>query len=131
MHIIAKLSAHDRHVGLRLGSIVQGDRSLSANVPPLAERASERALGEADGGEVRRALGLGHHQQAVDQLDALAGAEHALLDEPLVFGPPPAFGPEVALRHFSSGASSHASLPAVNVAVRRHWSGWRGPFLHI
>src|SRR2546428_546060 len=60
------------------------NRRLGAASQALAEGARECPLDELDRSVVRRALGLGHDQQAVDQLDALARLEDSLVDEPLV-----------------------------------------------
>jgi hypothetical protein len=87
---IANATAHDRHVGLGLGCIIECDRRLRANGPALAEGARERLLDEHDRGVVQRALRLGHEQQAVDQLDSIAGLEHAPVHESLVLDTPPA-----------------------------------------
>jgi len=87
--VVARPAPHDRHIGLGLRGIVQRDWPLSADVPAVAKGPCESQLGEPDGRVVGRALGLGHQQEAVDQLHALAGHEDTLLDELLVLKPLP------------------------------------------
>ena len=89
LQVVAQVPEHDRHIGLGLRGIVEGDRALGAHVPPRAKGVGECPLDEPDGREVERALGLGDHQQTVDQLDALARKENASLDELLVLDPLP------------------------------------------
>src|SRR5207249_12066278 len=82
--VVTHVAAHDRHVGLGLRRLVERDRRLRANLPARAERAREHTLDEPDRRVVGRALRLGHHEQPVDQLDAVARREDAGLDESLV-----------------------------------------------
>lgn len=82
--IVPQCAPDNRHVGLGLRGIVEGDRTLPANDPAVAERAGQGALNELNRRVARRALGLGDEEQAVDQLDALAWLEEALIHEALV-----------------------------------------------
>jgi hypothetical protein len=97
--VVAKIATYDRHVGLGLRGVVERDWRLGAHVPALAEGPGERPLHEADRDVVGRALGLRHHQQAVDQLDTIAGHEHALVHELLVLDPLPPLELEPWSRH--------------------------------
>ena len=82
--IVAGGAADDRDVGLGLRGVVERDRRLRADVPALAERAREHTLDQPDRGVVGRALRLRHQQEPVDQLETIAGLEHAPVDEALV-----------------------------------------------
>jgi hypothetical protein len=48
---------------------------------------------------VRRALGLGDHELATDELDGLVLVEHAQLDEAVVLGAAEAARPRLVARH--------------------------------
>lgn len=71
--VVPKAPGHDRHIGLRLGFVVEGHRALHADLPTRAEGPPERLFHRPDGGEVCTALGFRDDELTADQLDGVAG----------------------------------------------------------
>src|SRR5690242_165598 len=84
--VVFDAALYDGDVGLRLGLIIEPDRSGGADVPTVAERRLEHPGRLYHGGVVLGALRLGDDQLTADQFDVLVLAEHAELDQPIVLG---------------------------------------------
>src|SRR3989442_16019970 len=85
-----RVARYPGDIGLRLRVGVERDRKLRVDLPGVAERAAERRQPPPDRGGVPGSLRLPDHQEAVEQLQALAGLEHAQPDQALVLEARPA-----------------------------------------
>jgi len=88
-----RFAGHHGDVGLGLGVVIERDRKLRVDLPNVAKDAAQRGQYTADRGRVAAALRFSDHEQAVQQLQALAGLEHSQLDQTLVLSASPASGP--------------------------------------
>jgi hypothetical protein len=81
-----------RHGNVRLGLrfVIELDRTLRPHQPTGWESSPERVVDQAEGGSVGAVLGLAHDQLAAQELDGLARAEDADLDQTFVFRARPA-----------------------------------------
>src|SRR5438876_910667 len=126
MGVVTWRAADDADVGLRLGAVVETDRTLDLDKPAVPERALERLGDEQHRRAVRARLRLLHEEQAVEQLDRVVLVEEALVDQPRVFAASPAMqsGPlRVPHARMLSAASER-----VNVSgwIRRRRTGYNG-----
>jgi hypothetical protein len=66
-------SRRHRDIRLGLGGVVERDRTLRVDLPVVAERAPKGIQHPPDRRRVPSARWLPHHQQTVDELQALTG----------------------------------------------------------
>src|SRR6266536_3838394 len=93
VQVRARIARHHGDVRLRLRVRVERDRELRVDLPGIAERAPQRGQHAPDRRRVPASLRLADDQQAVEELQALAGLEHAQVDQPLVLDARPVPGP--------------------------------------
>src|SRR5688572_13642617 len=103
MSIIGMMAAHDGHVRLRGGFVVERKRILDTYDPARRQRRPQRIARHVDAGRMRAALRLGDDQLPADELDRLA-LQRADVDQSLVFNAPPALRGERRLLHGRSVA---------------------------
>src|SRR6266545_1674431 len=92
--VLTRRALRHRNVRLRFRLIIQRDWGLGANQPSRSERAPQRFLCQIDGGVVRAALRLGDDEVAAEELDGIAWAEDADLDQPVILRPRPLTCPD-------------------------------------
>jgi hypothetical protein len=97
--VVTKGAGYHREVRLGLRLLVERDRALAANLPSGAEGDPQRFTGGTHGREVAAALRLGDDQLASEELDWIAGAEEATLDQPVVLDACPPSRPHVRPGH--------------------------------
>ena len=88
--VVARRALDNADVRLRLRQVIEADRTLHLNEPPVSERALERLRHEQHRRPVRARLRLFHEQEPVEQLDRLVLVEEAMVDQPLVLPAGPA-----------------------------------------
>src|SRR5438045_1440162 len=88
--VIARRALDYADVRLRLRQVIEADRTLHLNEPPVSERALERLRHEQHRRPVRARLRLLHEQEPVEQLDRLVLVEEPVVDQPLVLQAGPA-----------------------------------------
>src|SRR2546426_3668179 len=106
LDVLTRRATDDADVRLRLGPVVEDDRTLCLNKPTLSERPLHRLRHEKHRRPVRAVLRFLHEQQPVEQLDRVVLVEEAVVDQPLVLatGPATQAGP-LRLLHRSQGRS--------------------------
>src|SRR5712692_2552787 len=82
--VITRRATDDADVRLRLGPVVEDDRTLCLNEPAVSERLLHRLRHEKHRRSVRAVLRLLHEQQPIEQLDRVVLVEEAVVDQPLV-----------------------------------------------
>src|SRR5206468_3423084 len=90
LDVITRRAPDDADVRLRLGPVVEDDRTLCLNEPTLSERPLHRLRHEKHRRPVRAVLRFLHEQQPIEQLDRVVLVEEAVVDQPLVLATRPA-----------------------------------------
>ena len=108
--IVARRTAHDADIGLGLRTVVEDDRALRLDEPPVTERALQRLRRQEHRRPMRAMLRLLHEEMAVQQLDRIVLVEHTLVDQ-------------AAVLEAVHAAIVSAAPRRVNVPARRQRSG--------
>src|SRR6266481_5058144 len=87
-----RIAPHQGDVGLGLRGIVEGEGQLRVDLPGGAKGSAESVQHLADGRGVPAALRLTNDERTVEQLEQLAGLEHAQVDQTFVLDACPAAG---------------------------------------
>ncbi len=109
--VITRRAGDDADVRLRLGPVIEDDRTLCLHEPAFSKRALHRFRREKHRRPVQNVLRLLHEQQPVEQLDRVVLVEEAVVDQPLVLvtGPATQAGP-LRLLHRSQGRSCETGM---------------------
>jgi hypothetical protein len=91
--VVARTAGDDGDIRLRLGTIVDGQRQLSAHIEAGPECAAQRVLDQSHGRAVQTLLGRHVQNLPIDELEARIGLQTARGDQPLEL----ATGPQMRL----------------------------------
>src|SRR5256885_3776722 len=80
--VVARRALDNADVRLRLRQVIEADRTLHLNEPPVSERTLQRLRREQHRRPVRARLRLLHEQEPVEQLDRLVLLEEPVVDQP-------------------------------------------------
>src|SRR2546421_5004906 len=83
--VVARRALDNAEVRLRLRQVIEADRTLHLNEPPVSERTLQRLRREQHRRPVRARLRLLHEQEPVEQFDRVVLVEKAVLDQAVVF----------------------------------------------
>jgi hypothetical protein len=96
---VGERARDDAEVGLRLRHLIERQRELHREEPPVAKVGTEGRVDPPDREGVTVVLGFPHQEQAVEELQPLVRPEQSRLDHLLVFDSRPAARVDDRLAH--------------------------------